>query len=94
MVDAPDSIRLDKLLWFLRLAPSRTMAQDWIAGGHLRANGRRVERTALAVRAGDTLTLPTRSGVRVITLVTLPVRRGPAAEARAHYRDHDQENDE
>ncbi|MEY4269251.1 MAG: hypothetical protein RLZZ58_467 [Pseudomonadota bacterium] len=84
-----DSIRIDKLLWFLRLAPTRTQAQEWVAAGHIRVNGRRVARASHAVHAGDILTLPTHSGTRVITLGALPVRRGPPAEAHSLYRDHD-----
>ena len=37
-------MRLDKLLWFLRLARTRSRAQAWIGEGHIRRNGQRVER--------------------------------------------------
>jgi ribosome-associated heat shock protein Hsp15 len=37
-------LRIDKLLWFLRLARTRALAQDWAQAGHIRLNGRRVER--------------------------------------------------
>jgi ribosome-associated heat shock protein Hsp15 len=86
-----DAIRIDKLLWFLRLAPSRTLAQSWIEQGHIRVNSRRVERTSHTVHSGDVLTLPTRNGARVITLLALPIRRGPAPEARSFYNDLDAE---
>ena len=80
-----ESLRLDKLLWFLRLAPTRVIAQHRIATGHIRLNGRRVERSAHAIRAGDILTMPAGEGVQVIEIVALPHRRGPALEARAYY---------
>ena len=70
----------------LRFARSRTLAQRWIAEGHMRCNGVRVLRQDLDVAPGDVLTLPLRAGVRVIELVELPVRRGPPSEARACYR--------
>ena len=79
-------LRLDKLLWFLRLAPTRMVAQERIASGHIRLNGRRVERSAHPVCPGDVLTLPTADRVRVIGIVALPHRRGPASEAQACYR--------
>lgn len=79
-------MRLDKLLWFLRLARSRTRAQAWIAEGHIRRNGSRVERQDLAVTVGDVLTLPLARAVLVIELTALPARRGPAAEAQSCYR--------
>lgn len=80
------SIRIDKLLWFLRLASSRNFAQDWASEGHIRLNGRRIERPSAAVRTGDMLVLPLRDAVRVIEVLAIPVRRGPAPEAQACYR--------
>ncbi|MCH7627988.1 MULTISPECIES: RNA-binding S4 domain-containing protein [Novosphingobium] len=79
-------MRLDKLLWYLRLAPTRTHAHDWALEGHMRLNGRRIERPSATVRTGDLLVLPTHHGVRVIEVLALPVRRGPAPEAQACYR--------
>jgi ribosome-associated heat shock protein Hsp15 len=83
-------MRIDKLLWFLRLAPSRTLAHEWVAKGHFRLNGRRIEKPSAAVGAGDVLTIPLHSGVRVIELLELPMRRGPATEARSCYRTLDE----
>lgn len=79
-------MRIDKLLWFLRLAKTRERAQAWIGEGHIRLNGRRVERQAQAVVPGDILVLPMGAGVRVIELFALPARRGPAPEAQSCYR--------
>ena len=79
-------MRIDKALWFVRLAGSRALAQGWAAAGHIRLNGRRVEKPAPALKAGDVLTLPLARGVLVIALNALPARRGGAAEARACYR--------
>lgn len=87
-------MRLDKLLWFLRLAHSRSFAQDWIRAGHFRLNGRRVERASAVIKPGDVLVLPLRQSVTVIEVLALPVRRGPAAEARACYRALDDALDE
>jgi ribosome-associated heat shock protein Hsp15 len=84
------ALRLDKLLWFLRLAKTRAAAQERIATGHLRLNGRRVERSAQDVRVGDVLTVPVGTQVRVIEVLALPARRGPAPEAQACYRALDQ----
>ena len=79
-------MRIDRLLWQLRLVKTRALAQALVATGHARRNGERVLRASLDVRAGDVLTLPLRSGVRVIEVLAMPVRRGPPAEARACYR--------
>jgi ribosome-associated heat shock protein Hsp15 len=83
-------IRIDKLLWYLRLAATRSLAQDWAGTGHIRLNGRRVERASATVRAGDVLVMPLGGAVRVIELLAIPHRRGPAPEAQACYRLIDQ----
>lgn len=79
-------LRIDKLLWFLRLAKTRTLARDWAEAGHIRLNGRRVDRAHQPVGAGDVLVVPVGAQVRVIEILALPVRRGPAPEAQACYR--------
>lgn len=82
-------MRIDKLLWFLRFARSRGVAQKWVDEGHIRRNGTRVERTHQAIEPGDVLTLPLARKVLVIEILALPARRGPAEEARACYRELD-----
>ena len=79
-------MRIDRLLFNLRFAKSRTLAQRWIGEGHIRRNGERVTRQDLDTAVGDVLTLPLRSKVLVIELLTLPARRGPLSEARLCYR--------
>jgi len=86
-------VRIDRLLWQLRLVKTRFLAQALVATGHLRRNGARVTRASQEVRVGDVLTIPLHSGVRVIELRALPVRRGPAAEARACFRALDEEGE-
>ncbi|WP_420606119.1 RNA-binding S4 domain-containing protein [Novosphingopyxis sp.] len=80
-------LRVDKLLWFLRFAKSRTRAQAIVAAGHIRLNGRRVERGSACVRPGDVISLPIGEAVRVIRVVALPARRGPPAEAGSCYEE-------
>ena len=84
------SLRIDRLLWFLRLAPSRSAAQKLVETGHLRLDGQRVGKAAQPVQAGDVLTLPLHGGVRVIEIIVIPGRRGPAAEAAACYRERNE----
>ncbi|MGB7656061.1 MAG: S4 domain-containing protein [Novosphingobium sp.] len=79
-------MRIDKLLWFLRFASSRNLAHDWVMAGHIRLNGRRIDKPGHAIKPGDVLTLPLRSRVQVIELTELPMRRGPAAEIQTCYR--------
>ena len=79
-------MRIDKLLGFLRLAKTRGAAQTLVEAGHIRLNGKRVERSAQSVSAGDVMVIPLHKGVAVIELLALPTRRGPAPEAQACYR--------
>lgn len=79
-------MRVDKLLWFLRFVKTRPLAQTMAEQGHIRANGRRVERAAHKICVGDIMVLPLPSGVRCIEILALPNRRGPAAEVQRCYR--------
>jgi len=87
---ADGKMRLDRFLWFVRLARKRTWAQDLAEGGHLRIDGRRIDRAHAPVRPGNIVAFVTHDHkVRVIRVEALPMRRGPPAEARACYTDLD-----
>ena len=80
-------MRLDRYLFFIRLAKSRTVAQGLIEGGNVRVDGKRVAKTSEEVRVGSVIALPLHGKVRVVRVIGLPQRRGPAAEARLHYEE-------
>ena len=80
-------MRLDKFLWFARLTKTRPLAQDVAEAGHMRIDGRVIDRAHTHVRIGNVLSFPLNGQVRVIRIEALPERRGPAAEARACYTD-------
>lgn len=86
---AGESIRIDRLLVFLRFARTRSAAQGLIETHALRRNRKHVLRPSEQARIGDVLTLFVGNSVRVIELVALPDRRGPPALARSHYREVD-----
>ncbi|WP_295497028.1 S4 domain-containing protein [Sphingorhabdus sp. EL138] len=79
-------MRIDKLLFFLRFAKSRTLAQNWAETGHIRVNGRRVEKGSLPIAIGDVITLPIGQAVITFKLMSTPLRRGPASEALLCYQ--------
>ena len=79
-------MRIDKLLWFLRFTKTRAIAQAMAEEGHIRLNGRRIERAHQKIAHGDVLVLPLAAGIKVVEVLALPVRRGPAPEAQACYR--------
>ena len=80
-----DSLRLDKFLWFARIAKTRSAAQALAEKGRLRIGGRLVDRAHAPVRVGDVLSFAQHGRVRVLKIEALPVRRGPPAEARTLY---------
>lgn len=82
---ADETLRLDKFLWHARLARTRTKAQEIAASGHVRLNGRRIERGHAPVRIGDVLSLPLPRGVIVVRVESLPPRRIPAKLAAEIY---------
>jgi ribosome-associated heat shock protein Hsp15 len=80
-----DVLRLDKFLWFARIVKTRALAQALAEEGRLRLNGRTIDKAHAPVRVGDVLTFARHGDVRVLRIEALPDRRGPPAEAKAHY---------
>jgi len=82
--DDGDARRLDKWLWCCRFYKTRSLATAAIAGGKVHLNAERVK-PAHRVRIGDRLSLSLQGVIAEFEVVGLPQRRGPAAEAQAHY---------
>jgi ribosome-associated heat shock protein Hsp15 len=85
--NAVDGLRLDKWLWHARFFKSRTLAAKQCAAGRVRINRQPAEKAHHTVRPGDVLTFPQGNDVRVVRILALGVRRGPAPEARTLYED-------
>ena len=83
------SMRLDKWLWHARFFKTRGGAGTYTGAGNVRVNSVRQTRSSARIRVGDTLTFALHGHVRVIEIIALSVRRGPAVEARALYHDHE-----
>ncbi len=79
-----DNHRLDKWLWHARFFKTRSLATAAISGGKVHLNAERVK-PAHRVRVGDRLSLSLQGIVAEFEVLGLPLRRGPAAEAQAHY---------
>jgi ribosome-associated heat shock protein Hsp15 len=86
---AGQSLRIDRLLVYLRFARTRSAAQALIDTHALRRNRKHVLRGAEHACIGDVLTLALGTNVRVIELTALPDRRGSPAQAASHYREVD-----
>ena len=80
-------MRIDRYLHCIRLVKSRTLAQAIIETGHVRIDGKRIEKPSEPVKIGSTIALPLHDRVRVLRVLSLPERRGPAAEARTAYEE-------
>lgn len=80
-------MRIDRYLHCIRLVKSRTLAQAVIETGYVRIDGRRVEKSSEEIRAGSIVALPLHDRIRVLRVLALPERRGPASEARLCYEE-------
>ncbi len=79
--------RIDKWLFFARVAKSRSLAQERVAAGHVSVNGQKVRQVSHQVKPGDKLeiSMPERD---LVLVVKLPgERRGPYEEAKLLYKD-------
>ena len=66
---------------------SRTRAQALVETGYVRVDGKRIERPSEQVDVGSVIALPLGDQVRVLKVLAMPPRRGPASEARTHYQE-------
>ena len=78
-------LRLDKWLWFARLAKTRSLAGKLCAGGAVTVGGTVVVKRGHLVRVGDVVTVEQGRSLRRVTVLALGDRRGPPAEARVLY---------
>jgi ribosome-associated heat shock protein Hsp15 len=66
---------------------ARTDCAALVSQGGLRINRQPTDKAHARLRIGDVLTMPLRGEVRVIRVLALAGRRGPASEARLLYED-------
>lgn len=79
--------RLDKWLWYARFFKTRTQATKLIQSGKLRINGDITNKPHRTAIIGMVLTFSQAKHVRVIKILEIGQRRGPAPEAIALYED-------
>jgi ribosome-associated heat shock protein Hsp15 len=87
VTEGRETIRLDKWLFQARFLKSRGLAADLIAEGRVRVNGQPTDKPARAVGEGDVLTFALHGHVRVVRILDVGHRRGPAPEAQGLYED-------
>lgn len=75
---------MDKWLWCTRFYKSRSLAHEAVEGGHVQVNGERVK-ASRHVKPGDLVRITRERERHEVEVTAIPVRRGPATEARMHY---------
>jgi ribosome-associated heat shock protein Hsp15 len=81
----PLSLRIDKWLWFARMAKTRSLAARLCAAGLVTVEGAVVTKPNRAVRVGESVTVVQGRMRRGFVVAALGERRGPPAEARLLY---------
>ena len=79
--------RLDKWLWCARFMKARSDCAGLVNEGAVRINRQPTDKAHARLRIGDVLTVAIRGDVRVMRVLGLAERRGPASEARDLYED-------
>lgn len=87
MSEAPETQRLDAWLWQARFFKTRALAARIVKAGKVRIDGDRTDKPHRGVGAGHVLTFPQGNAIRVVRVLGLAERRGPATEARTLYED-------
>lgn len=77
-------LRIDRWLWFTRFCKTRSLATEAVAGGHVKINGARAK-PGMRVAPGDRVQVVRKQLRYELEILSLPARRGPAAEAQATY---------
>ena len=85
-------LRLDKWPWQAPFFKARGDAAAAVQAGGVRLNGQAVMKPGHTVGAGDVLTFTQGSRVRVVKVLEIGIRRGPATEAQGLYLDLDAPN--
>ena len=87
LADDTKALRLDRWLWYARFFKTRNLATRLIASSKLRLNGEVMSKPHRTAVVGQVLTFMQQNDVRVIEIVALGQRRGPATEAAELYND-------
>jgi ribosome-associated heat shock protein Hsp15 len=79
--------RLDKWLWYARVAKTRSLAAALVERGRIRVNRVRTQKPSHTIKPGDVITASVHRDVRILKVLQAGTRRGPATEAQGLYED-------
>ena len=87
MPDPTDSVvRIDKWLWAARFFSARNLARQAVESGRVVVDGQRVK-PARPVRVGDELRVRIGDDERIVRVLAISDRRGPAPVAQTLYEE-------
>lgn len=96
MIESEEPLRIDIWLWRARFFKTRALATAHLKrrGARITRDGhtRRTTKPGASVTTGDIVTFGRTGHIRVVEVLALGERRGPAAEARQLYKLLDDDN--
>jgi len=86
-LDPNTKLRVDKWLWYARILKTRTLAANSVKTGKVRINQEKISSASRSVIIGDVLTVTMGRQIKILKVLQLGTRRGPATEAQLLYED-------
>ena len=83
-----EAIRIDQFLFFIRIFKSRSLSAKHISNGNITVQGIRIRKPNRNVVVGDLITVKIREHIKAITILKIPIRRGPFCEAKECYENN------
>ena len=81
------NIRLDQLLYYLRIFKTRGIAAKAIDKGSCKVNNFLIKKKNKAINIGDIVDIKNEKVSKQIKILKIPLRRGPFKDAIIHYKD-------
>ena len=82
-----NKLRIDKWLWFARVAKTRTLAKKLVTTGKIRVDSNKITSASFSVNPGHVLTIAQERKILIYEILELGSRRGPYSEAQLLYND-------
>ncbi len=80
------NIRLDQLLYYLRIFKTRGIATKAIEKGSCKVNNFLIKKKNKVIETGDVINIKNEKLIKQIKILKIPLRRGPFKEAIIHYK--------
>ena len=84
---AEQKLRIDKWLWFARVAKTRTLAKKLVTNGKIRVDSNKISSASSLISCGQVLTITLERQILIYEIVELGTSRGPYIQAQLLYSD-------